>query len=68
MGKAQTGLKRTMQGTFPNLKKWTTLQYNALHYNLINLSSITKQGPRTCHFNVINRINNATLRPTILVL
>ena len=64
MGKAQTGLKRTMRGTFPNLKEWTTLQYNALHYNLINLHSmtgtITKQGPRTWHFNIINRINNNT--------
>ena len=28
MGKAQTGLKRTMRGTFPNLK-------NELHYNTI---------------------------------
>ena len=38
------------------------MQYNTLHYDLINLHSmtgtITKQGPRTCHFNVINRINN----------
>ena len=41
MGKAQTGLKRAMRGAFPNLKKWTTLQYNTLDYNLIILQSMT---------------------------
>ena len=62
MDKAQTGLKRTMRGIFPNLMECTTLKYNILHYKLINLHSMTgtttKKGPRAWHSNAINRINN----------
>ena len=57
MGKAQTGLKRTMRGTFPNLKNG--LHYNTIQYATLQLDEFTfydrnNHETRTMHVHAIS--------------